>query len=598
MRRPEELLLPPPRSLELTGNICRPARRDDGSPVFCPHDAPELGPEGYRLDITPVGVRIHAGGDAGFFYARATLRQWIELHRPERLDKPANGTWEVPGIVVDDRPDFAVRGVMLDVSRGKVPRLGTLFALVDLLAGFKINQLQLYTEHTFAYRGHQTVWRGASPMTPGEIRHLDAYCRERFIELVPNQQSFGHLHRWLVHEPYRRLAECPEGIEHPFSDVVEPFGLCPTDPGSRRLLADLYGQLLPCFTSRLLNIGGDETLDLGQGRSRQVCAARGREQVYLEFLEALHGLAAERGHRIQFWGDILLERPELLAALPADAIALEWGYEADHPFAEDSPRFAASGREFYVCPGTSSWQSFAGRSRNALFNLADAATHGHAQGATGYLITDWGDHGHLQTLPVSYPGFVAGAAFAWNVKSAADPENLPLAELLDRHVVRDRAGVLGRALLELGDVYLDPGPPPKNGSALFFLLVFALMEKERERIEGVTIAGLECALEHVESAAGTLGDARLGVPDAELLCRELDWTADLLRAAARLGIARFRSGDLGSFDAIPRDERRQLAGELREIVERHRGIVLGRHRPGGLEESATRLLRPATRLAG
>ena len=60
---------------------------------------------------------------------------------------------------------------MLDISRDKVPTMPTLFALVDRLAEWKINQLQLYIEHTFAYRGHEEVWRNADPMTPMKSAH-------------------------------------------------------------------------------------------------------------------------------------------------------------------------------------------------------------------------------------------------------------------------------------------------------------------------------------------------------------------------------------------------------------------------------------------
>src|SRR5205085_841863 len=105
----------------------------------------------------------------------------------------------LPELRINDSPDFAVRGIMLDISRDKVPTMPTLFALVDLFAELKINQLQLYTEHTFAYANHPDVWRDASPMTPDEIKTLDAYCRTKFIELVPNQNSFGHMERWLKH---------------------------------------------------------------------------------------------------------------------------------------------------------------------------------------------------------------------------------------------------------------------------------------------------------------------------------------------------------------------------------------------------------------
>lgn len=71
---------------------------------------------------------------------------------------------------------------MLDISRNKVPKMKTLYRLLDRLAEWKINQFQLYMEHTFAYSDHREVWADASPMTAEEIRDLDAYCRERFIE--------------------------------------------------------------------------------------------------------------------------------------------------------------------------------------------------------------------------------------------------------------------------------------------------------------------------------------------------------------------------------------------------------------------------------
>ena len=66
---------------------------------------------------------------------------------------------------------------MLDISRDKVPTMETLCALVDRLASLKVNQVQLYTEHTFAYRHHGDVNAGASPLDADDIRSLDAFCR-------------------------------------------------------------------------------------------------------------------------------------------------------------------------------------------------------------------------------------------------------------------------------------------------------------------------------------------------------------------------------------------------------------------------------------
>ena len=121
---------------------------------------------------------------------------------------------------------------------------------------------------------------------------------------------------------YLPLAESPEGSNT----------LCPTDPGSVELLADLYSRLLPNFTSGLFNVGCDETFDLGQGRSKDECRRRGVHRVYLDFLFRVSELVARHGRRMMFWGDIILKDPELIGELPKNAIALNWGYEADHPF--------------------------------------------------------------------------------------------------------------------------------------------------------------------------------------------------------------------------------------------------------------------------
>ena len=67
---------------------------------------------------------------------------------------------------------------MLDISSDKVPTMGTLKQLVEILEKFNYNQLQLYTEHTFAYSKHEAVWKDASPMTAQEEIGR-ASCRER-----------------------------------------------------------------------------------------------------------------------------------------------------------------------------------------------------------------------------------------------------------------------------------------------------------------------------------------------------------------------------------------------------------------------------------
>ena len=317
---------------------------------------------------------------------------------------------------------FAVRSYMLDISRDKVPTMGTLKQLVEILEKFNYNQLQLYTEHTFAYSKHEAVWKDASPMTAQEIRELDLFCAMHGIDLVPNQNSFGHLERWLVKPEYNHLAELPRGgAPLPWGGFKkDPTTLCPTDPASLDFLASLYDELLPNFESRLFNIGCDETFDLlGEGRSADAVKEKGEGRVYLDFLLKVAELVRKRGKRPMFWGDVILRHPELVPELPKDLIALDWGYEGNHPFMDEAAKFAAAGLDFYVCPGTSSWNSLAGRVENMRENMIAAERAGHTYGAKGFMVTDWGDGGHWQPLAASLPGLILGGNLAYSGSSAA-----------------------------------------------------------------------------------------------------------------------------------------------------------------------------------
>ncbi|SVE21105.1 uncharacterized protein METZ01_LOCUS473959, partial [marine metagenome] len=228
-----------------------------------------------------------------------------------------------------------------------------------------------------------------------------------------------HFERWLRYPEYHQYAECPNGFTHPLSNTRSDTGstLRPNQK-SLDLLAELYGEYLPLFDGKLFNIGGDEPWELGLGWSKKKCAKKGTTQVYVDFLARINKLSNQYDRRTQFWSDIVLRQPRSLGQLPKDMIALNWGYEGDHPFKRECEHMADQGLDFYVCPGTSSWNSLTGRIDNARKNLANAARNGLNTGSCGYLVTDWGDNGHHQYLPISYPGFILAACHSWNHKAA------------------------------------------------------------------------------------------------------------------------------------------------------------------------------------
>ena len=521
--------------------------------------------ERYELCIAPEGITICGASPAGVFYGLQTLGQILSQSRDP-----------LPCLMIQDHPDFPARGVMLDISRDKVPSMQTLLDLVDLLASWKINQLQLYMEHTFAYSRHREVWATASPMTAQEVLELGVYCRDRFIDLVPNQNSFGHMDRWLCHSRYKPLAEASEASDSPLNlPTPGPFSLCPTDPKSLELLVGLYDELLPNFTSGLFNVGCDEIVDLGQGRSKAECERIGKQRVYLQFLSKLHHLVRERGRTMMFWGDIILHQPELIAELPKDLIALEWGYEASHPFDRDGGLFAQAGVPFYVCPGTSAWCSIAGRTDNSLANLKNASINGLKHGAIGYLITDWGDYGTMQYLPISYLGFVAGAAYSWCLETNTD---LPIAQALDTHAFIDDAGIMGQLVMDLGNVYRQL-PLLGNSSGLFHILC---IHKSREDLGDITTEHLYAASAAIDAAMEPLTRASMCRPDAAVIVAEIQATARALRHACARG-----QWLLDPASVAPQT----LHAEILSMVGEHDRLWLTRNRIGGLAESRAQLTK-------
>ena len=353
-------LLPAPRFLKMQrGIFLLPKQKPLAAFKIVRTDAAPDHPEGYALTISKDGIEISFRKTGGLRAASATLRQ-LRREYGRRL----------PCLKIRDWPDFARRGVMLDISRGRVPKLETLLDLAEKLSDFKINELQLYTEHTFAYKKYKSVWQNWGALTGEEIRKLDARCRELGIDLVPNQNSFGHL-RYFLEDPHlKKLGELSEPYEAETKDFLRrPTTLAPNHSGTLPFLRGLYDELLPNFSSKFFNIGGDETWDLGKGQSKKLCEAKGKDRVYFDFLKKIQREVSARHKKMMFWGDIILKYPQLLPELaslgtphsvpassshlqkPAESeidvpslIALNWGYEADHPFANEAAQFAKAKR--------------------------------------------------------------------------------------------------------------------------------------------------------------------------------------------------------------------------------------------------------------
>ncbi len=361
--------------------------------------------DGYHLRIRAEGVELLGGSPAGCFYGLQTLTQ---------LSSFPDAT--LPCCTIVDWPDFDTRGVLHDVSRGRVATLGTLKLLVDRLAALKVNQLQLYIEHAFVFSFDARICGANDGLTADEVGELDAYCAERFVELVPALATFGHMGRILSMPDYRHLAEVEATKtwgQMCWPQRVRGLTLDCRNPKAHRLVERMWSDVLDAFSARTVNICGDEPWDLGQGKNRERFASGGKGEAYVEQIRRTHEICASRGRRTQFWSDIIRHYPEWLGRLPRNSTILHWGYD-DRTDYEGTGAFVAAGLDTFVCPGTSGWKRIFSAMDLAERNIAAFAAAGRRHGAGGLVNTDWGDHGHFNLPACSAHGLSLGAALAWS----------------------------------------------------------------------------------------------------------------------------------------------------------------------------------------
>lgn len=495
--------------------------------------------DAYRLVVSRKGVEISAPTADGIRYGLQTLCQL------------ALRTGRIPALDIVDQPDFLNRGIMLDVSRGKVPTRATLEALVDLCSRLRLNVLMLYIEHTFDFRRHPEIGKGASPLDAETMLGLDAYAGDRGVELIPCLQSLGHMERLLSIDRYAHLAE---------SD--RHWSLSPSHPETYTLLKELYDEFLPLFRSSRFNANCDEPFDLGRGRSASRVSHKTPGALFTDHVNRLERLAKTHHKQLMIWADFANQHPKQRSRLGRDVVLLDWWYEASFD-ADRIRKLRREGFEVWACPGTSSWNCLFPRVENSQENITRWADAGRRHGATGLLNTDWGDFGHYNALGVSLHSYAWGAQQAWS--GSVDSKRFDRA--FGRQVFGEDHTGLGRLYRRLGAIH-DAGFRVANGSPLQYLYFdalgrsFFLQHAKRPALE-------RCArkLDRVTREIETGVLANTDDDFAGLARQEIAWAADATRLAIEKSLAAL---DYNAWRELPKSlgasPRRQLARRFDDLA--------------------------------
>ncbi len=515
--------------------------------------------EGYVLVVDATGAQVVSATDEGTFYALQTLKQ---------LFAGAGDDVTVTPAVIRDWPAMRWRGVQDDLSRGPVPTLAYQKQQVRRFAAFKLNVYSPYFEHTLAFRSHPLIAPPGGAMSRADVQELVQYAARFHITIIPQQQTFGHLHHALKYELYAPLAETPHG-----------HVLAPGQAGSLAVTRDLFAEIDSIFPGPFVHLGADETFELGKGQTKARVDSLGLGRVYIEYLRDIEATLRKPGKRFLFWGDIAVRDSALVPLLPKDMIAVGWEYGATRGFDRWLRPFRAAGMETWVAPGVSSWNRVWPNFNAALPNIQGFIREGQAGGSTGVLNTTWDDNGDA-IFEQTWLGILFGAAASWQ---SGESSIAHFREAFGLQFHGDRSGRIDAAHrhLDAAHAALQESRAGDGSSYLFFVDPYTEegvfdLQRLRPVLPRVRV--------HAESAIVLIAQAReqrhlreLPALDAmELGARRIDWIAAKFQFADEIALAFTKAEDAARAGTVSWLELAELSGINGRLQDMRDGFVLTR----------------------
>ena len=406
--------------------------------------------QSYKIDINDK-INVYYGDDAGAYYASVTLNQLLSQTSVECC-------------VIEDEPAIEIRGLMFDISRTKVAKVETIKKVLDLMSSLKMNHFELYVEgFSYEYKSFPQYLQEDGYISVEEYKELEKYANERFIDFVPNQNGFGHMTDWLEKEENADLRICPNG-SYIWGRNRKASTLHPLKEGSLELIKKMYADMLPYTNSKYFNMNFDEPFELGKELTEEVCEEKGIGNVYIDYTLKVYDIIKLYNKTPIIWGDVLIKHKDLLHRLPKDMIFVDWGYDADYKFKSHAKSLNKRDIKFMCAPGTTSWCTWSSRTYDWFEQISNAVEAVKEYGGLGVLLTDWGDYGHLQFLPVSYAPLVYCGLYSWSYKPGTLNRTK---DFLNKYVFKDKNELMASWFMDFGNYYYFDSDYHHNQTATF-----------------------------------------------------------------------------------------------------------------------------------
>jgi hexosaminidase len=300
---------------------------------------PELGSEGYLLNVSPKKVTITANQPAGVFYGVQSFLQLLPAEiASDSLIKHI--TWQAPCVSVTDYPRFGWRGLMLDVSRHFFTKEEVKKFIVQM-AAYKYNTLHLHLSddqgwrieiksfpqltNVGAWRVKRTgLWYEFLPAlahekaidggfyTQDDIREMISYAKDRNITILPEIDVPAHSLALIASFPNLSCTQLPYSVNAGFrSPTRDDNALCIGNDSSFMMLDKIFSELAALFPCEYIHVGGDEAYkgfwaDCPKCQKRMADEhLKNVDELQSYFIKKIELILKSKGKKLIGWDEIL-----------------------------------------------------------------------------------------------------------------------------------------------------------------------------------------------------------------------------------------------------------------------------------------------------
>lgn len=291
--------------------------------------------------------------------------------------------------------EYTTFGVMLDVSRNAVMKVDQVKRMIDCLAKMGYNAVELYSEDTYEIEGEPYFGCMRGRYTQAELKEIDAYAKQKGIELIPCIQTLAHFTNLVRHSVYNEIVDTDDIL------LID-------EPKTYELIEKMFATLANCFTSRKVNIGMDEAERVGLGKYLHKHGYKNRFDLLIRHLNKVMEIAGKYGFKAHMWSDMFFKLvnngqyiaekpfPEKIKQMIPESVSLTyWDYY--HQGRERYDSMIKAHQEIcddmWYAGGAWSWNGFSPMAEFTLRTMKPAMESVREHGVKNVLITMWGDNG-------------------------------------------------------------------------------------------------------------------------------------------------------------------------------------------------------------